>query len=249
MRIVEPAVSNHLKPILVILHRSCGEMGNVGEMLLRWGYRLDIRCIIEGDTLPNAADYAAVVVFGGVMSANDAGRVEGIAKEKAWIPCVIETNVPYLGICLGAQLLANALGAGVVPKADRSVEIGFHKIRPKKPGDLGLPAAGLRFYQWHLEGFEVPPNCQCLAESDHFNNQAFRLNAHTFGLQFHPETTREMIDCWVQREPQHLSLVGAQSYKMQVELFKVCEQPIKTWLQSFLSAWLLSDTRDIASAK
>lgn len=226
------------KRILAILHRSCGDMGKIGRYLQAMGYELDVRCIIEGEKLPDASDYAGVVVFGGLMSANDCQRIEGIREEIAWIPSVIKARVPYLGICLGAQLLARALGAGVTPKHDNSVEIGYHLIKPTNK-DFGLfPEEGMRFYQWHLEGFSIPEGCIRLAESDCFPNQAFCFNPNVIGLQFHPEATREMIDCWVQREPQHLGLSGAQSYKMQVELDRECSPLVETWLQNFLSKWL-----------
>ncbi len=226
------------KRILVILHRSCGDMGKVGHYLVKFGYELDVRCIIEGDKLPDARDYAGVVVFGGVMSANDCQKVAGIREEIAWIPSVIEAKVPYLGICLGAQLLARALGGGVTPKHDNSVEIGYHLVRPTSH-DFGLlPKFGLRFYQWHLEGFSVPEGCTRLAESDHFPNQAFALNPNVIGLQFHPEATREMIDCWVQREPQYLALSGAQSYKTQIELDREYAPIVEDWLVGFLKRWL-----------
>lgn len=230
--------SNREKPILIILHRSCGDTGKIGELLNARGYSLDIRCILEGDSLPNAADYAGVIILGGIMSANDCQRLPGIRAEIDWIPSVISANVPYLGICLGAQLLARALGAGVSRKADLSVEIGFHHVRPTRQNCTLLPAKGLRFYQWHLEGFSIPAACERLAESDNFPNQAFMLNEKTIGLQFHPEATREMIDCWVQREPENLALQGAQSYKTQVELFRESDAYVSAWLTTFLTHWL-----------
>lgn len=228
------------KPILVILHRSCGDTGKVGKLLTDRGYQLDVRCIIEGDSLPNPVDYQAVIVFGGIMSANDCQKIPAIRQEIDWIPSVIAADVPYLGICLGAQLLARALGAGVAPKHDDSVEIGYHHIRPTRQNCMLLPKAGMRFYQWHLEGFTIPDNCERLAESDHFPNQAFMLNEKTLAFQFHPEATREMIDCWVQREPQHLARTGAQSYKTQVELFRESDEIVTQWLDRFLTNWLES---------
>lgn len=228
----------HPSTILIILHRACGDTGKIGQILIQRGYVLDIRCVLEGDSLPKPENYAAVIVFGGLMSANDCQKLPGIRAEIDWIPSVIATHVPYLGICLGAQLLARSLGAGVARKPDESVEIGFHHIRPTRQNCAVLPKQGLRFYQWHLEGFSIPENCERLAESDNFPNQAFMLNEQTIGLQFHPEATREMIDCWVQREPENLRLTGAQSYKTQVELFRACDSDITEWLESFLTRWL-----------
>ena len=225
-------------PILIILHRSCGNTGKVENLLIQRGYQLDIRCILEGDSLPKPDNYSAVIVFGGVMSANDYRVLQGIREEINWIPSVIAAQIPYLGICLGAQLLARALGAGVDRKSDFSAEIGFHHVRPTQQSNSILPKQGLQFYQWHLEGFSIPSNCQRLAESDNFSNQAFMLNPKTIGLQFHPEATREMIDCWVQREPENLRLEGAQSYKTQVKLYRECDDSVTLWLENFLDNWL-----------
>lgn len=226
------------RTILIILHRSCGDTGKVGQLLTNKDYQLDVRCIIDGDALPDPTDYRAVIIFGGVMSANDCRKIPAIAEEIRWIPSVIAAEVPYLGICLGAQLLARALGAGVSPKHDASVEIGYHHVRPTRQNCSLLPKNGMRFYQWHLEGFTIPDSCERLAESDNFPNQAFMLNDKTIGLQFHPEATREMIDCWVQRESQHLALAGAQSYKTQVELFRESDQVVSEWLERFIAQWL-----------
>lgn len=224
--------------ILVILHRACGDTGKIGTILTNAGYTLDVRCIIEGDELPNPSSYAAVIIFGGLMSANDCQTIPGIRAEIDWIPSVIAADVPYLGICLGAQLLARALGAGVARKPDESVEIGFHHVRPTRQNCTLLPATGLRFYQWHLEGFSIPDNCERLAESDNFPNQAFMYNNKTLGFQFHPEATREMIDCWIQREPENLRFAGAQSYKTQVELYRESDAEVTAWLTTFLTQWL-----------
>ncbi|MGY0399833.1 MAG: glutamine amidotransferase-related protein [Ostreibacterium sp.] len=226
------------RTILILLHRACGDTGKIGVLLEQWGYQLDIRCTLEGDTLPNPSNYTAVIVFGGIMSVNDCQTIPGIRAEIDWIPSVIKANVPYLGICLGAQLLARALDAGITRKLDNSVEIGFHHVRPTRHHCSFFPTNGMLFYQWHLEEFSIPENCQRLAESEHFSNQAFMLNEKTIGLQFHPEATREMIDCWVQREPENLRLNGAQSYKAQVELFKQADPIVTSWLEQFLHGWL-----------
>lgn len=240
-------MTNKTQTILTILHRSCGDTGKIGDILQSRGYALDTRCVLEGDSLPDPADYAGVIVFGGIMSANDCQVLPGIKEEIEWIPRVIEADVPYLGICLGAQLLARALGAGVAKKPDESVEIGFHQIRPTQSDGKLLPAEGLRFYQWHLEGFSIPKSCTRLAESDNFPNQAFQYNEKTIGLQFHPEATRDMIDCWVMREPENLRLNGAQSYKTQVELYRESDTAVTEWLEVFLTQWLSHSPVKLAS--
>lgn len=231
-------MQQHNRNILIILHRKGGRTGKIGQFLTHVGYQLDCRCIIAGDSLPDPANYRAVIVFGGMMSANDCQTIPAIAQEISWIPEVITKQVPYLGICLGAQLLARALGAGVARKPDLSVEIGYHLVTPTEAGQRIFPANGMRFYQWHVEGFSIAPNCQRLAQSVNFPNQAFCLNEKTIGLQFHPEATLDGIGEWVSREPEYLALAGAQSYKTQVELHRDYDPIVSRWLAGFLSDWL-----------
>ncbi len=235
------------KEILIILHHSSGTGGRIQSKLIELGYELDIRCIIEGDTLPNASNYAGVVVFGGIMSANDCQTIKGIHKEINWIPSIIEADIPYLGICLGAQLLSRALGGTVCKKSCfcqkcPTVEIGFHPVKPKgKEGNKFLPKGDSVFYHWHFEGFSIPKGCECIAENNCFQNQAFKLNDKVIGLQFHPEATKEMIEQWVQREPNNLKLNGAQDYKTQMKLYDKYDKEINVWLDEFLDNWLNSN--------
>ena len=101
--------------ILLIVHQKKSVSGHIGTLLSNLGYNLDKRCPCIGDPLPqNLENYAAVVVFGGPMSANDCA-MEGIQKELDFIPDVLKLKIPFLGLCLGGQLLARVLGAKVSP--------------------------------------------------------------------------------------------------------------------------------------
>ena len=96
--------------ILLIVHQQFSDPGRMGAKLQALGYELDLRCPMLGAPLPASMDdHEAVVVFGGPMSAND-DHLDGIRAELDWIPRAVESGKPYLGICLGAQLLARAGG-------------------------------------------------------------------------------------------------------------------------------------------
>ena len=160
------------------------------------GYALDRRCPNLGDPLPDKLDdYAAAVVFGGPMSAND-DHLDGIKAELDWLERrALPSGCPMVGICLGAQEIARVLGAKVGPHPDGLVEIGYVDVRP-----TGACTSFMRdevvFYQWHSETFEIPDDAVHLAENDPFPGQAFRYQDRVYGIEFHPEMTREMIERW-----------------------------------------------------
>ena len=109
-----------------------------------------------------------------------------IKQEIDWIELALKSNKPFLGICLGAQMLAKSLGGTVGKNSDNSYEIGFFDIIPTKIGDKMFENQKT-FFQWHNEGFRVPRECLVLAEGKKFHQQAFKFN-NAFGLQFHPES-------------------------------------------------------------
>jgi GMP synthase (glutamine-hydrolysing) len=227
--------------VLIVVHQEHSTPGRVGEMLEARGYRLERRCPNRGDRLPERLDaYAAAVIFGGPMSAND-DQLPGIRAELDWLERSLGSGCLMLGICLGAQLMARALGARVGPHPDGLVEIGWHEVRPTTSanGFLDRPAA---FYQWHRETFEIPAGAAHMAENDAFPAQAFCWDERAFGVEFHPEMTLAMIDRWTSSEkgaPQ-LSLPGAQSRDLQLEAFARLAPASDRWLGRFLDQMLLS---------
>ncbi len=130
------------------------------------------------------------------MSVEETDRHPALAIERDWIADAVHRNIPVLGICLGAQLLASALGARVGP-AERP-EIGFAPIEVLNPTDpiLGGLAPSANVLHWHRDVFELPKGAQLLASSAQTENQAFRLG-NAWGVLFHPEADAALVEAWL----------------------------------------------------
>jgi len=224
--------------ILLVVHQTTSNPGLVAQLLQRQGLELELRCPSQGDPLPNSMDdYAATVVFGGPMSANDCETLPFIRTELDWIPQVLEAGKPYLGICLGAQLLARVLGARVAPHPEDRMEIGYCPIALTAAGKDEM--AGLEYvYQWHKEGFEIPQSATLLATGEVFANQAFRYGETAYGVQFHPEMTRSLMKRWTTVAAEHLTHPDAQSAEAQIAAHKLYATAVEQWLTKFFTRWL-----------
>ena len=159
--------------------------------------------------------------------------MEGIKKELDFIPDVLRMKIPFLGLCLGGQLLARVLGAKVSPHELGHIESGFTKIYPTKLGEDWFAESDI-FYQWHREGFDVPDSAQLLATGDKFPNQAFVYGSNAIATQFHPEITRDMIDRWTMHGAHRLNRPGAQPRQAHVKGWEVYNQQVDLWSKSLL---------------
>jgi GMP synthase (glutamine-hydrolysing) len=194
----------------------------------------------RGDRLPEPQtfqNYAAAVVFGGPESANDSEKTPYIADEIDWIGRWVSAERPYLGICLGAQLLARSLGAEVSRHPEGACEIGYVEIAPTALAN-GFLSDPLHVYQWHNEGFELPEGAELLATGPVFPNQAYRLGEKIYGVQFHPEVTPEVSRRWIVDAGHMLVEPGAHSAERQIADSKLHDAPIERWFDGFLDVWL-----------
>jgi GMP synthase (glutamine-hydrolysing) len=225
--------------ILIVVHQPTSTPGRIGLKLKERGYELDIRRPCLGEPLPDSLDeHRGVIVFGGPMSANDCHELDFIRTEIDWLALPLKADVAFLGVCLGAQLLARQLGVAVTPHPHEQVEIGYYPIRPTRAG-LDLVADWPdHVYQWHREGFELPRGATLLAEGEAFTNQAFRYGKAAYGVQFHPEVTQAMVHRWTVRASHRLGLPGAQPRSAQLEARLVHDRAVAAWLDLFLDRWL-----------
>ncbi len=142
------------------------------------------------------------------MCAND--ECEWMKREIDWLDVPLAEEKPFLGICLGAQMLARALGARVFTYEDKRSEIGYVPIEPNAAADrLCAEPFPRSVYQWHTDGFDLPKGAELLATgAKDFPNQAYRYGQKAVGLQFHPEVTYHMMCRWTIRGDERLTRPG-----------------------------------------
>jgi GMP synthase (glutamine-hydrolysing) len=225
--------------VLIVLHQEHSTPGRIGAALRAMGARLDIRRPCLGEPLPETlAGHEGVVVFGGPMGAND--TLDWVRQEIDWLGTPLAEGKPTLGVCLGAQMLARALGARVFSYDDKRSEIGYYPIEPTPAGDR---LCGAKFprsvYQWHSDGFDLPEGAELLAAGgDNFPNQAYRHGRHAVGLQFHPEVTYHMMCRWTHRGAERLTRPGALTRPEHLGGWFQHDGRVAAWLEAFLPAWL-----------
>lgn len=167
-------------------------LGSIEDWANERRHSLSATRLWAGDPLPDRGAFETLIIMGGPMNIHDHERYPWLVPEKRFIQDAITTHKRVLGICLGAQLVANVLGAEV--KGNRHKEIGWFSIETTDPGDSrhrfrhGLPASAEVFH-WHGDTFSLPPGAIQLARSEACDMQAFVFEARVLGLQFHLETT------------------------------------------------------------
>jgi len=224
------------KPVLIILHQEHSQPGRVGQVLTRLGYPLDIRRPRFGDPLPQTMDeHAGAAIFGGPQSAND--EEDFVKREIDWIGVPLREEKPFLGICLGAQMMARHLGARVYPHPQGHAEVGYYPIRPTAAGRAVAPEWPDHVYQWHREGFELPSGSELLAEGEAFEIQAFRSGTG-YALQFHPEVTHAMMYRWLVRGAHRMELPGTKQRHEHIADRAVHDFAARKWLAAFIDHWI-----------
>jgi GMP synthase (glutamine-hydrolysing) len=155
---------------------------------------------LDGEALPDHAGVAGALVMGGPMNVDEVERHPALATEREWLAEAVAREMPLLGICLGAQLLARALGATVRP--GEGPEIGFAPVEIHDPDDpvVGPLAPRADVLHWHGDVFDLPPGATPLASSARTPLQVFR-HGNAWGVLFHPEADTALVEAWL-AEPQ-----------------------------------------------
>jgi GMP synthase-like glutamine amidotransferase len=197
----------------VLQHVPFEGLGSIGAWLDEQAAHVTTTRLFAGDPLPDAKNVDLLLAMGGPMSVNDEAEFPWLIDEKRFIREAITAGSPILGVCLGAQLVANALGARVYPNTVK--EIGWFPIQAVSAPEWAFPfPLECLAFHWHGETFDLPDGAVRLARSEACENQAFQLGRRAVGLQFHLETTPETIrllveNCrgelvegaWIQSEP------------------------------------------------
>ena len=237
MLMPSPSPQGPRGPILVVLHQEHSCPARVGRLLSHMGHALDMRRPRFGEALPSSLrGYAGAVIFGGPMSANDSD--EFIRREIDFAGLALKEDKPFLGICLGAQMLARQLGERVGPHEQGEVEIGYYPVTPTSHGaqlcDEAFPS---HFYQWHRESFGLPRGATLLASGETFPVQAYSYGK-AVGLQFHPEATYSTICRWTTRGADRMNAPGAQPRHLHLEAWHRYDAAVERWIASFLRRWI-----------
>ncbi len=189
-----------MKRLAVFQHVPHEILGNLDPLLRASGFR--IRYVNFGrqpDARPDISRYYGLVVLGGPMNCDESARYPHLTTEIELIQEAIASGKPVLGICLGAQLVARALGARVSKNPVK--EIGWYDLRPTEAGKsdplFRALATRQKIFQWHGDTFEIPDGATHLATSPDCRNQAFRFGDYVYGLQFHLEVDEPMIRRWL----------------------------------------------------
>jgi GMP synthase-like glutamine amidotransferase len=164
-------------------------LGSIEGWLRNAGYDISATRLYQSEELPDIGDLDFIVVMGGPMSVNDTDEYPWLAAESAFVKQAIAAGIPTLGVCLGAQLIASSMGAKVYPNSEK--EIGWYPVQgvtDEADAVFNFPKE-LEVFHWHGETFDLPQGAVRLAQSTGCVNQAFQLDKHVIGLQFHLETT------------------------------------------------------------
>lgn len=208
--------------------------GSIGELLRI--YRITSRTVrvFAGEELPAPCASSGVIVLGGSMGVRDVERFPFLVEVMSYIRAVAALDIPFLGICLGGQLLAAALGA--------TVHSGSHGEKGVCPLFLLDPAfddqlfTGLQTepltFQWHDDSFDLPKGATLLASSAACPNQAFRFGRHLYGLQFHPEVDREIVAAWSR------GTTGEEASRLILEEFVRTEEIYRAFSRGLLENFL-----------
>lgn len=182
----------------VLRHVEHEHLGSLTDALHARGLPFEYVDIFRGGVVPaDISESAGLIVMGGPMGVYEVDQYPFIRNELDLIRRAVTAGLPVLGICLGSQLIAAALGARVYPSGRK--EIGWYGLRTVEPGDsfaATLPESFMGFH-WHGDTFDLPVGAVRLFESDLFPNQGFRFGRNVLALQFHFEVDRKLVAEWL----------------------------------------------------
>ncbi len=189
--------------VYIITHAENEGPGLMGGFFERLGWEEVGLSLWRGDRLPPDLDSAAgVVMLGGPMNVYQEKDYPFLKEEDLFIRQMLREEVPFLGICLGSQLLAKAAGAAVTQSPEK--ERGWYEVQLTREGQQDDLFRGLgptlSVFQWHDDTFAIPDGGILLATGRPCRNQAFRMGVCAYGLQFHIEVTADMVTAWSEEE-------------------------------------------------
>ncbi|MDE0661804.1 MAG: glutamine amidotransferase [Gammaproteobacteria bacterium] len=228
-------MSRNRAPVKVIRHVDFEGVGTIGDELADRGLAFEY---VDPTREPVSVARTAhlVIVMGGPISVNDVDRFPYLVDEIELIPHRIANGLPTLGICLGAQLIARALGAAVAPMP--SPEIGWKNLMLSVAGTASpLCRLASPVLHWHGEMIELPTGCETLASTPDCANQAFAVGCHTLALQFHIEVGPSDLERWLVGHVHELDHHGISVAKLRDDTVRYSPAAMAEG-RELLSAWL-----------
>ncbi len=200
----------------------------------------DWRFPCDGDALPVIGDdIAGVIIYGGRFDIEPKSTFPFLRDEARLIEAALQRQLPLLGLCLGAQLIADVLGVQVGPHPDGHAEFGYY---PLIPSDEGRQVFGtnLMVLQSHWHGwYELPDGAVHLARTELFPEQSFRYGPNAYAMQFHPEVSFNTMSRWAaRRPPERHAMPGAHPPERQLADHAVYDEPLGDWFKGFLDSWI-----------
>ena len=210
------------------MHVASEPAGTLADFMTREDIEFRNVRLYAGDRLPrNAERVRSVLIMGGPMNVYEEEKFPFLKEEDRFIGHLIKTSVPTLGICLGAQLIAKALGAKVYRAAKKEIGWDRVKLSPEAADDpvFGAFPPQLKVLQWHEDTFDLPPGAVHLASSKSVPNQAYRTGS-VYGVQFHIEVNGEILGNWFKKDPELGKILGEyEGYRQ--ELSRLAEAAYK----------------------
>jgi len=208
-----------MRHVIAFRHAPQEDPGGYGEAFAACGIALELVSLDAGAALPEPVDADAFVSLGGPMSPADDTDHPWMAPQVAFLAACIEAGVPVLGACLGAQLLARAVGGDVYE--DGRGELGWFPVEVL-PAALGDPVlGGLRgsppLFQWHRWGIRLPRSVPAAARTERFPVQAFRAGPRAWAVQFHCEVDLTLFDRWAAAQPGDFAAFGVDLATLRAE--------------------------------
>ncbi len=184
----------------VIQHIEIEGPGIIADWAREQGFSVATTHLYRNEPLPDLAEVDFLVLMGGPMNIYQDRDYPWLSAERAWLREYLTTGKPAVGVCLGSQLLADALGGRV--KQNPMVEIGWFPVHFSAEGRERFPflPASHDVIHWHGDTFELPAGAVLLGSSDGCVNQGFLYDDRVLGLQFHPEMTREGLSRLIEAE-------------------------------------------------
>lgn len=219
-------MTNVSRKVFILKHIASEDAGTILDFLKKRNIPHIGVNLYAGNSLPALDQVQALVIMGGPMNVYEEEKYPFLKEETVFIKKAIEAGIPCLGICLGSQLIAKALGKRVY-KASQP-EVGWDEVSLLESArqDVVFSMLGrerLKVLQWHEDTFDLPDHAALLASSAVVKNQAFRFGDRVYGLQFHVEVNRPMLEDWFKKSPE-LSKILAEYDEYQKTLDHLTER-------------------------